>query len=429
MIIIIVLFVLLLFVVVLGKKQYHLTINPISAFFGLWFLALLLFYGCDFIDHNLNTASIIILSLGFIGYVLGLCIPSSHMVDTMRLKNKTDVQHSYVETTKIVTFGFYFSIILESLVLVFATSKVGFTSYLSNILKYHENYFSPGGALNILYSLVLYLKRTMVVFSAFAIINLFSVKPRVFKSITILVLSVAMSLAYERPLTLYIIIVDLLTLYFCISQHIFKKRKTKAFLILFSFVGIATIVMFFAFSQNLLNKTFALSGNLFGIKISDDFATFILYFMGTVKSSDIYLSTISTSYPFVGTFRFIYELFGVNTSAIFAQDFVNIPIEYNTAYYQYYLYLEGGIVWVFLASILFGLISNFSYKKMLNNPSSFNIVSVVLVFLGLVMSTRSYMVLYLEYLIPILTLIFIKVAFGETIFNTTRSSRGVCINE
>lgn len=394
----------------LSKRLYTKNLNPLSAWVGIWGVATFLYINSDFISHNLAFKSVFIYVSGFAFFVIGVLF--NYLVYGKRLSKEASncyyLKAKQTEKTildKIINFGFWFAVIDLLFLLVFVGAKVGILRFFSAMIHYYESDFSPGGFLNIFYTLFLYSKRVLICFSLLCVIYVIRYRQKVLRSFITILINILICISYSRTLIFYLIVLIAICAYFSISD----EKGIKFRHILFVLLTLLFFYFYFTYSQNELNKMFGFNGTVLGLPLSDSAITFLSYFIGTFKSSDFYLETMSTPYPLIGTLRFVYELFGVNTTKYFTQDFVNIPFMYNTANIQFYLYYEGGFIWLIFALFIFGFLASKAFLTYEKNKGALDVVLVSMVFLGIFFSIRSYMIIYLDYLLPLLTVFALKV--------------------
>lgn len=395
--------------IAIGKKIYHDYINPLSMLIGVFFVAFSLFYASDFIYHDLRTNTIWVFISSFLAYILGLYFTQKIRINSVRTQGDTsNGRFEKIVHLQIVQVGWIITIYIIVVSLVVVVKEVGFHEFVQRIIFIREEKYSE---ISFLYRIAIYLKRVMYVLSAMAINYAIKYKEKKCFCFALALVNIVLLLSYTRQVLIYGVIIDALTIYFSVNRTNQNKKTTKRKILYVLIAGL--MVWFFVSSQEKLNKIYEVSGAIAGKEVSQAIVTLVSYFMGTIKSTDIYLSMERPSLPFVATLRWIYEITGVNTSKYLGQEFVNIPFSYNTSTFQYYLYQEAGIVWVILASFLLAVIFSGIYRKTKENECADNLVLRSLLMMWLCLSIRCYMVLYLEFWIPIASICLIHLIMSR----------------
>ncbi|WP_195514515.1 O-antigen polymerase [Enterococcus sp. 1001283B150225_161107_E12] len=219
------------------------------------------------------------------------------------------------------------------------------------------------------------------------------------------IISVLVNISVKRNVLFYIVIYNLVIYLFNNANKKKSILKIKE-LVLLSISSFGSIYIF-QFLQKKLNKESLLfKPEIFFIPISTSFATSLLYYIGNPISFSIYMSDISDyskQVPFLGiTFRFVYKiiygLFGKTYDDSFlALKFVNTPYPFNTTFSQYYIYLEGGILWLIVFYFLLGFFSIRSYLLFIQRKDYISLVNLSFILVFMIFSIREYLPILLDF--------------------------------
>lgn len=398
----------------IGYRIYGVSINPLFSTISIFFIAMAIFYSADFINHDLSVTTVIIYIVGYVFFIIGL-------VCSQFIKNKTIVigklkTNDYRETHdggeceylihyKIVKIGFIITIIVFLITLYWIIFHLGITAFLSDIFKSVRDSMSGTG----LFTINELLKKSLIIFCPIEINFAQKYQKKKGWCYFFVLLALVVSISFTRVVFLYLLIVDFFAFYFNINPNN-KKANIKNKMIIIGIVLFA--IVFFNNTQELFNKTMSTVGNLGNYQLSTSQITLLSYFFAPLKSTDMYVRAKLDTLPFVATFRYFYEyILHITTSSYVDVPFVRIPFSFNTALGVYYLYREGGMFWTAIMAFFYGFISDRVYMKYKKMKSADRIASVSFLMLCLLMSIRSYMPMFLEFWIPLITLLIVSKAF------------------
>lgn len=393
----------------ISLRMYNSSINPLFCVVGIFCIALSLFYVADFIDHNLSSKTIVIYLLGLISYTIGLVLMRilysskfTFRADYCSLDSENNKKNEYLMHNKIINLGFIITALSFLITLTYIFLHLGFKNYLINIFLSNKEMIETSP----IYNINELLKKTLLIFSPMQITFALKYQKKRKACYLFSAIAILLSLTYTRVLFFYLLIVNASTFYF-FSQTNKKgklKIKTRILLILLLFIAVS----FFMHTEKIFNKGVNTSGYIANYELNSDQLTLILYFIGTIKSSDIYINSDMESLPLAATFRYVYELFGKKTTESVGVPFVDIPIRYNTGVAQFYLYREGGYVWLVYASFMIGILIGTFFEDYKKYRTTDKITTASFLILCTLMAIRSYLPMFLEFWIPIIVLIVIR---------------------
>lgn len=401
----------LLIVYFIGHKVYGMSLNPLMDVIGFLFIAFSIFYSADFITHDLASETVAMYVIGAICFCIGL-------VFSQMLKNKRFVignigyfeteccieteESEYFAHYQVVKIGFVITSIVFIITLYWIVFHVGISVFINDIFKSVRDTMRG----TTLFTFNEFLKKSLIIFCPMEIMFAQKYKEKRVLCYFFVVLALVVSLSFTRVMFLYLLIVDFLTFYY--NRNDYKKGKNmKNRLIAIAIVMLA--IVFFNSTQESFNKVMNTTGSIAGYQLSNGQLTILSYFFAPLKSTDVYISMKLETLPLVATFRYFYEYILRITTAVYVDvPFVRIPFSFNTAHGFYYIYREGGFLWLIFLSIFYGFISDRVYMGYKKAKTADSICSVCFLTLCLLMGIRSYMPMFLEFWIPLITLVFVK---------------------
>lgn len=374
--------------------------TPFSIFLCNYFLCLTLFFGSSFVNKDISHSGWLILSISLVVFVLG------NILYISMPKKKKEFRGYNQDKIRSILFKFSQA--------TFILSLLGFISYLIVIQQKVGllNTILDPNLLNLAISEdTISINMISLIFFKLSFPNsgiLLLQYLEFGKSKKILfywIISVLINISVKRNVLFYIVIYNLVIYLFNNANKKKSILKIKELvLLLISSVG---SIYIFQFLQKKLNKESLLfKPEIFFIPISTSFATSLLYYIGNPISFSIYMSEISDyskQVPFLGiTFRFIYKiiygLFGKTYDDSFlALKFVNTPYPFNTTFSQYYIYLEGGILWLIVFYFLLGFFSIRSYLLFIQRKDYISLVNLSFILVFMIFSIREYLPILLDF--------------------------------
>lgn len=401
----------LLIIYFIGYKAYGMSLNPLMDVIGFLFIAFAIFYSADFINHDLSSETVVMYVLGSICFCVGLIF--SQILKNKRvvigkigyLKTKCDVENEeseYFAHYQVVKIGFVITSIVFIITVYWIVFHVGVAAFFNDIFKSVRDTMR-GTAL---FTFNEILKKSLIIFCPMEILFAQKYKEKRVMCYFFVALALVVSLSFTRVMFLYLLIVDLLTFYFNKNDYD-KGKNVKNRLIALAIVLLA--VVFFNNTQESFNKVMNTTGSIAGYQLSNGQLTILSYFFAPLKSTDVYISMKLETLPLVATFRYFYEyILRITTSAYVDVPFVRIPFSFNTAHGFYYIYREGGFLWLIFLSVFYGFISDRVYMSYRKAKTSDNICGVCFLTLCLLMGIRSYLPMFLEFWIPLITFVLVK---------------------
>lgn len=391
----------------IGLGMYKSSINPLFCVVGVFMVALCLFYAADFVDHNLSSKTKTIYTLGLVSYTVGLLLTVFFQSRRMVLIADYDIPEDikgaeYTVHKKITSLAYFVISLCFAFTFIYILFYVGLVSYVKNIFISNKEMLETSSV----FTIIELIKKTLLIFTPMVLSFILKYKERIKTGVFFIAISFFLTLTYNRVMFFYLLIITACTLYFSTLNH--RKRKVKFRTKIILIAVLILFVSFFMSTETLFNKAVRNTGMIGHYSLNNDQLTMILYFMGTIKSSDIYINSDMYSPPLAATFRYIYEMFGVRTSSYVEAPFVNIPIRFNTGVAQFYLYREGGYLWLILGSLIIGLIVSGYYEDYRRHNTSDKIITVSFLSLCTIMSIRGYLPMYLEFWIPLCVLIYVR---------------------
>lgn len=391
----------------IGLRMYKSSINPLFCVVDIFMVALCLFYAADFVDHNLSSKTITIYTLGLVSYTVGLLFTAFFRSKRMVLITDYIIPEEikgveYAAHKKITSIAYFVISFCFAITFVYILFYVGLASYVKNVFISNKEMLATSSV----FTFTELIKKTLLIFTPMILSFIVKYKERIKTGIFFIAISFLLTLTYNRVMFFYLLIINACALYFLTLNH--RKRKVKFRTKIILVAILILFVSFFMNTETLFNKAVRNTGMIGKYSINNDQLTMILYFMGTIKSSDIYINSNMYSPPLAATFRYIYEMFGVRTSNYVEAPFVNIPIRYNTGVAQFYLFREGGYLWLILGSMIIGLIVSGYYEDYRKYNTSDKVITVSFLSLCTMMSIRGYLPMYLEFWIPLFVLIYVR---------------------
>lgn len=386
-------------------------------FLGVFFFSFFVLFSTDFIIKTLSNKVVVIYLLSFICYFIGYLAVmytkkpitnydaytnkmNSGYVSNC-LENDNEKKSMWLEIKVLAT------IYISSLLIYYgcAVKLFGLENVFKNILLFHEidvvNLLGPYG------KIVLYIKKIGFFLSPYSLVFYLTYREKKIKTICFIFLTLIGTISYTRNLFIYICIIDMFIILYMNQKE--KKKISFMKVIIVAVVGVA-IINLFAITQSLFNKVFNVNGSFLGIPISSSVATIISYLCGTLISTDMYLLNVPQMPPLGFTMWVLYDLLDLlganfNVDQYVGQYFVNIPFKFNTSTVQYYIFSEGGYIWIVFFFLFFGGISAVVWRKYMSAKNANSTMILALVSLISVTMIRSYMLLSLDVVIFIFLLI------------------------
>ena len=416
-------FLVLLISLLVSKKTYGFFISPLTIFIGVFSIGFAFLFGSSFIDYSLideRTALIYILSFCF--FVVGTFFYGFFA----RIRKNTYIVRKKQPFTKkkykiSIYVLFLIVLIATSLYWIACAKSLGTSNLFMSILETKEIESIAGFP-----TILLYLKMISVFLSPYVVFYIIKYNDYSVKLFLIVIFTLLANIAYTRMSLFYVIALDLFVFIYAKEK---PKKKSFKKTILTGTCVVATLIIslyIFSFTQALLNKTFNINGQLFGMKIDNSTATIISYFSGPIVSSRVYLDEM-TSIPKLGytlrSFKSLINMFGADfdTSSYFPEKWVYIPFKFNTASIQFYIFGEGGFLWLCIFFFAFGAISSGVFIHFKNNKDPFSLMILAIISLVLFFSIRGYLFTRLDVFIFVV-ITFILYVMGKLFIPTQRLS-------
>lgn len=382
----------------ISKKVYHSFFTPFSIFMCIFSLAFGVLFGASFIDSALIKDSFAFAYfLSFAFFALGTFI--SHMLQKKGAKaiNKKEITDKTYK--RIILFLLIISVISTGIYWFYYIRVFGTSNFFANLLLAGGTKEGIG-----IPNIVLYLRMTVVFLSPFVCFYMAKHKDYSFKYVAIVIFTIISSLAYTRMTLFYIVILDALVFVFSFNRNGKASLKKRLIGISIMIVVILLLFIFFAATQKMFNKESTANVDLFGNSVNGPLVSVVSYFCGPLVSSSIYASDLS-GVPFLGyTFRMLRSFlnvlgFNLDSASYFPDYWVYIPFQFNTATLQFYVYGEGGLLWVCLFYFGIGFLSNKLFEDFMKNKDTVTMMALAFVSLVLLLSIREYLLTRLDMLI------------------------------
>ncbi|MDI3311366.1 MAG: O-antigen polymerase [Thermoanaerobacterium sp.] len=417
----------------LSKSVYKSYINPFLSFLGNFLLAFTIFYLVDFIDHSISLKSILIIVISFFAFVIGTFISivqnkqyskliyrESIMCSDMKVNRGEGMK---VEDIKIIHLFFWLSIIGFIHYLYTIQINIGILRVLKQPNLLNLAYFYENINFN---TILIYMMKLSMVNSMLILLYILKFNCKKIGIYTMYFLEIIMNISVKRNIFMYI-----LTLNFFVFMYYHMKKPTnsihnsktknmkipKKIIISISIFLIAGY--YFAVTQKVLNKESIIEGTILGIRLPASIINIIMYYVGNIKSFDIYIDASLPDIPLLGaTLRFLYKVFTtihlMNYDDNFLRlHFVSVPSKFNTTLGQFYVYYEGGIIWVVIFYAIIGYISTSLYFKYQKHRNDIMLMYLALISTMLLFSIREYIVIFIDFWISIFIIIFIHLRFAK----------------
>ena len=399
-------------VFLIGNKIYKNLFNPVTLFLCNRLFALSILFSCDFINHDISLLTWVIYCLSFISFSMGVLVDFSLKIkqsilhgSEQLIRNVKQRQRHIIVVLSIMFFG--------GLIIYWGNgiNRYGLEGLIINILVlYQEDILGDAPPF------ILYMKFISIFLSPYLLDYIFRYKEYNKKYFLIIVVTFLANLCYTRNIMLYILALD----FFVFLQY--KKRKKNAYKfkdVFIFFIGIICVLEYFSYTQGSLNKTFDVTGNFGEFSVNETFATVISYYVGALVSTSYYIAQEITT-PFMGfTLRPLESIFnlvgaGLDVNSYAEQDFVFIPFKYNTATIDYYIYQEGGMLWIIIFFSFLGFLSSRIYRKCHMQQGPVYVLGNAYISILLLFSVRSYLMMqafsfaYIFVLFSIVGLCYVK---------------------
>lgn len=259
-----------------------------------------------------------------------------------------------------------------------------------------------------------YLIKISILNSILILYKLFTEKNNRIIYIIMYMIQFVYTFSVRRSTLILFIVVNVIFAAFYYQRRLNYKR-IKKILLYFTMIFFASIFLLI-YTQKLLNKVSLINGKVFGISIPDGILTIITYFSGNIYSFGYYLENKhNQGFEFLGaTFRLPYNF--VNDLGLIQFDssfldlpFVNMPILFNTTVAQYYIFSEGGYLWICIFYLVFGWISTNVYKKYILNENLSSLIFLTAISSVLFLGIREYSFIFIDIWFLIVFSIFIFV--------------------
>lgn len=395
---------LFLFIVVLlsSKFLWGRIFTPFTVFIGSFTLCFCLFYGSSFLYKDLSSHSIIIVLFSIFSFICGSLIYK--VIPKKNIGKSSKVKKNFYNEINIEIFSN----------IVFILSVIGFMGYMISIQRSIGilNAIQNPNLLNIaisqdliqVNSLILILFKLSLPNSGLILIqNLIFRKKK--KNIIFWIISVAINISVRRNVLFYLIIFNLFIYLYFIQSKKLRKIDLKKFIPIILSLG--TLISFFQYMQKSLNKeTMILKPEIFSIPISSNIINALLYYIGNPQSFSQYLEEnngIVNNVFFLGaSLRFPYKMLSIPLDLNFddtflEMNFVNIPYLFNTTFSQYYVYIEGGIIWVIILYFVVGFVSSRFFVKYTKSNNFITLMWLSFITLCLFFSVREYLPILLDF--------------------------------
>lgn len=403
---------------ILSYLLFKKILNPISLFFLPNIIAMFIWIGSDNISKEVSSSSFTVLLISYFCYLLGVLIYYSKFENFKFEKVESTHNHVYIDN-KLISFLFFLSSIGFLKFLIYINSSIGLNEFLKNPNTLNLMY---GADLITLPSLWFYLIKLSIANSLFILYKILkgdrSKKLRIW-----FVLSIFYNISVRRSSFFYVVLLNVFLYIFFMYRRKNTKRKFKETILVAT--GISTVLYFFMKLQKLLNKEFSNTQfHFFGLPITDEVATVFTYIGGNFKSYDIYLNTpdIYQVPVLTSIFRYVYlvsnKLGFTNFDFTFlALPFVNIPLPFNTSLLQYYIFKEGGLLWIICFFLIIGILVCKLWIEGIVYQNDIKIFFLTLISLVLVMSIRENFLINLDFHITFILIVIVKLMNRRRINN------------
>lgn len=396
-----------LFILILSwsRRLFQAWLNPISLFVCLFFFAFFVLFSVNYIDTKLLDAELYLLYfLSFFAYILGVLLAyNKHKGIKNILRTKElDNEKRYAREIRVL---FYIVAIFTLLHWSRSIAQYGILGLFSALIvtKFED-------------------MDTSNIFIMFSMISMFLspytffyiLKYKKWKTIysLILLFTFIANLSYSRATLFWIFFLDIFVLVYYYQFNRIKKSPIKIIIL----VALALFLFgsYFSSTQEMLGKASDdTSSTFWGIPISASVATIITYFAGPLVSPYHYLRMNVDVPDFGFTLRLLYDrlsIIGINidTEKYMPEEFVPIPFQFNTTAIHYYIFSEGGFIWVVLFFCILGFIVDKAYYSFQKRGDRFSLMWLCFLSLLLFMSLRSYLMTFLCALIYLIALFILK---------------------
>jgi oligosaccharide repeat unit polymerase len=422
---VLIIFMLLFFVFITGVifKSFLNPMNMLYMMFLIMFGLLFIYFPNYILNFDSTLFLLCNISFFFLGSLFCLLIAFNRNVFRENL-NFADIQELVIEKNKkrLKMIIYTFTIL----------SSIGFLFFILSILSY----FSPSqifSNLNVIdtYSLkgeisAGFLGTRLIELSIpnmlliLLLSNSESLEFKKGKYKLMLAISILVNISVRRSSLIIILLV--LTLFILYSLQIknnyslreilrenkdrFKKIVTVGIILLF-------FVFVFNFLQESLNKT-----KLFSSTGSSNFDSIILYIVGNIPSFETrYISSLLDPTYGAYTFRFIYQVLGLEVISDYGNEGYSIlniaDTHFNTVPMNFYILRDFGIVGSNIFYFILGLITGVFYYKFKQNKNKTNIWWVIILSYLLILSIRSYELIFISFWWQLIVLLFISRWFNN----------------
>lgn len=373
---------------------------------GLFFLinfsfGFLIFSASNFIEHDLSARTYIILLISFFCFIIGNLFAKVTVIK----QNYATVAYKTVEDMsardfKIITVLYVLFLIGALYSVYFYISHLGLMNYFTNIVSINSNEIPVDS------TLMLYLKKIGQVLAIYATYCLLAYNKKKIYYLFIIITLVALNISYQRNELFYIVgLIAITYMYMHQSKaSTSAERKKRGKTIFVIAIILLAALMFFVRTQKDFGKTAQFEGKLFGKHVSNTLITPISYYIGPFASTSKYLDNIQDTPFMMYTGRFVYDILSRLglcdiSSFQYGVPFVSIPFSFNTATMQYYIFSEGGYLWLSIFYILIGYLSYKWYKNYLETKDLLPLIKLVYISFMLLFSIREYALMRIDYLI------------------------------
>lgn len=380
-------------------------VTPYSIFIGNYTICFILFYGSNYVYHNLSAKAWLILGMSMLGFSTGVFfakIVPKRKIETSNIYGNNEVLY------KLAYIAFMLSLIGAMTYYIIIQKTLGLTNVLADpsILNTAISESTIGIGILPVVLMKLSLPNVGLLFSLYL-----KDDSRNKNLLLLMLIELLMNISVRRNVFIYMVVLLIFIYYFSEIERnkpVEFGRNVKNVIVFF--LTASSLVYFFQTLQRILRKeTIFLEAKLFGITISSSFLTILLYYVGNPISFSIYIDkNLSSNVPIFGaTFRYIYILLKKVTNLKFddsflALDFVNTPQLFNTTFSQFYIYSEGGLIWTIIFYFLLGFVSTIIFLRYKNNNNIFYLNILSFTSLLLVLMIREYMPISLDFWICVM---------------------------
>lgn len=380
----------------ISNRIFKKFLSPFSIFFQIFNLCyLMLFLSGGISKGSYFTDKLVILS--FISYFIGMIV---YKIKPQKIKKIKKIEIDLKKLKK-------------NILMLTCISIIGFIKYcyyLNNIVGLATIMRNP----QILNTLIAHKELENDIFNYFILLSIPNTmfisyyiikrKKNIFFMVLIFISQILVNISTKRTAIIEIILLNLF-IYFYL-----KKIDYKSFLrcvIIF-----IIIVIYFVVIQNKLNKEYELGITFLGNKIMKSYQTILLYYVGNIPATEELLKIKYENSIFgEATFRIFYKIlnrlgnFNIKDTYTLSE-FVKIPMLYNTAPIQYYVYRDFGMSGSIIFFCILGYRTTMKFYEFLKGNKTL-IFEVAILSSFLIQSIRGYQYIYLDFWLRLLVVLII----------------------